>query len=617
MSEQPSAWARWWPRLWPLGLFIVLVVCALSPALANGPLWSSRYDWRYFETMTEMARRTVADYHQAPLWNPYSCGGEVGLANPQAMDGAPTFLLVLLFGTAWGFKAAMAVYLLCALHGGFLLGRRLGLDPLPAAIAGASFGLSGYLAMHLSSGHINFAGAALYPYLLYCYDRAISRWHFALPAGALAAWIALLGGTFTPPMAGELLWLWATVDALMAEPRPGDPPAARLPVVLRRLGRNYALLLLCAAVALLLSAARMLPALEFIIDHPRAPFRRTPDVSTLPQLLTDLWFWRDFGPMPRRRYWSHEYTARLPALTAVLVLFTLPALLRGPQKVRRLWVLAVVSALLSMGNFAAWAPWSLLQKLPVLRDLRVPSRHLVLATLWLALLAGLGAQALGRWLARRQRARLGHGLLFALALLTGADAALFFAHSFKDVFTVHIVLPRERVRFYHLKGHWSLMRDLMLQGHGVMGCDEEAPLQRAEALDENDVPQERLLDPSAGTITDSVWTPNRREITVELVRSDTLLLINSNWNEHWHSLTPQAPLAKPAGRLAVDLQALGPGRHTIVLRYAPRSFFIGLVISALSLPLCVLLFWRRRRSCDPEPPATADSARAESPALRV
>ena len=63
------------------------------------------------------------------------CGGEVGLATPQAMDGAPTFLLVLLLGTAWGFKAALVCYLVFALHGCFLLGRRLGLDPLPAGLA--------------------------------------------------------------------------------------------------------------------------------------------------------------------------------------------------------------------------------------------------------------------------------------------------------------------------------------------------------------------------------------------------------------------------------------------------------------------------------------------------
>src|SRR5688572_12789442 len=94
-------------RFLPPILFVVLIVAALWPALAAGPLLSSRYDWRYFESMAEVARRTVAWYGEVPLWNPYSCGGEVDLANPQSLDGAPTFLLTLLFGTAWGFKLAM------------------------------------------------------------------------------------------------------------------------------------------------------------------------------------------------------------------------------------------------------------------------------------------------------------------------------------------------------------------------------------------------------------------------------------------------------------------------------------------------------------------------------
>jgi hypothetical protein len=34
----------------------------------------------------------------------------------------------------------------------------------------------------------------------------------------------------------------------------------------------------------------------------------------------------------------------------------------------------------------------------------------------------------------------------------------------------------------------------------------------------------------------------------------------------------------------------------VVLRYAPRSFGIGLLVSAMMVPLCLLLFRRRRRA---------------------
>mgnify|MGYP006992414571 CR=1 FL=1 len=595
-----------------------LVGFALWPAWQSGALWSGRYDWRYFETMTEMARRAVVFYHQVPLWNPYSCGGEVGLANPQSMEGAPTFLFVLLLGTPWGLKVSMALYLVLALFGTAALGRRLGLLPLPAWIAATSFSLSGYLAMHLAAGHINFAGVALYPYLVLFFDRARRRTEWIIPAGAMAGWIALLGGTFTPAMAGVLLLLWAVATALgpeAADPDVGEQAGGPARGVLARLGRNLGLLALLGAVALGLSAARMLPTLQFILDHPRPLFRRTPDMTTIYNLVRDLVMFRDLGPLAGRKYWSHEYTARLPLLTLPLLGLTLCRLRRPrpgadapPRRpgertwLVRLWALLVVSALLSMGNFSPVAPWSLLQKLPILRDLRVPSRHLVLVTLFAALLAGFGSQAVFGWLRRRPAARAKAMATAALAVLCGLcalDAAIFFHYSFRGVFTIPLSAPASATRFFHVQGHWSQMRELMVQhGWGVLGCDEEAPLQRAEQLEVGDVPQARLADPQAGQVLAERFTPSRREISLELSRSDTLLLINSNWNEHFRAEPAGAQVAKVAGRLAIDLRSLGPGRHTVVVEYAPRAFYVGCVVSALCLPLCAALFAlgsRRRR----------------------
>lgn len=603
--------ARRWlaPGLITLGA-LLLCAFALGPALRSGPLWSARYDWRYFETMTEMARRTVVFFHQVPLWNPYSCGGEVGLANPQAMDGAPTFLLVLLLGTPWGLKAAMALYLLLGMHGAFALGRRLGLERAPALLAAVSFALSGYQAMHLAAGHINFAGVALYPHLLLFFDRAQKQLEWIVPAGAFAAWIALLGGTFTPAMAGVLLVLWAVATAL-GEPAAGGAGRPGVRRLGRGLGRNLGLLALLAGVALLLSAARMLPTLQFIVDHPRPLFRRTTDLTTIWNLVLDLVMFRDLGPLPGRKYWSHEYTARLPLLVMPLLAASLLGLRRGAAEPGRLWRLRlwgllVVSALLAMGNFAPVAPWTLLQKLPILRDLRVPSRHLVLVTLFGSLLAGFGAQHV---LARLRRgpgavARLAPVLGMVLVVACALDAASFFRHSFVGVFTIPLAVPAAPPRFFHVQGHWSQMRELMVQhGFGVMGCDEEAPLQRAEQLELGDVPQERLVDPQAGQIVAQRFTPVRREITVDLLRSDTLLLLNSNWNEHFRAAPRGAVITKVAGRLAVDLRGLAPGRHTIVVEYAPRSFLWGCVISGISVPLLLGLFvvgsLRRRRARQP------------------
>ena len=580
-------------RCLPSLIFLALVVLALGPALRDGALLSGRYDWRYFESMAEVARRSVAWYGQVPLWNPYSCGGEVDLANPQSLDGAPTFLFTLLAGTAWGFKLAVALYYLLALAGMYQLGRWLGLRVEAALVAAVAFGLSGYLAIHLGAGHINFASVALFPYLVYCFDRSLSRVEWILPTGALAAWVALFGGTFTPALAGELLLLWATGAAWL--PRDGHDGDSR--PVLRRLARAYGLLLVAALAALFLGAYRMLPALEFIIDHPRPTFRRTPDMTVIFWLLSDLFSWREFGPLPGRKYWSHEYTARLPSLIAPLLLLALPAALQ--PRWRRLTLvlggLGLVSVLLCLGNFSPLAPWSILQKLPVLRDLRVPSRHLILVVFFAALLAGVGAQLVIEQVARwRSWAAAALGGLLLLA--ASVDGVAYTRAQFEGVFTVLLIPPPAPVPFFHAEGHWSQMRELIFQGHGVMRCDEEAPLQRAQALETGDVAQVRLFDPAAGEIIEHRFSPNRRTITVEL-RRPTQLLLNSNWNEHFHLTKPGsgARVVSLNGRLGVELSGLQPGRHTVEVVYSPRSFAVGLGLSTLAWPLAIWLFVRRRR----------------------
>ncbi|MCS6915868.1 MAG: hypothetical protein NZ890_21910 [Myxococcota bacterium] len=553
---------------------------ALSPALAAAPLLSARYDWRYFDTMTEIARRSVLWYGQVPLWNPYACGGEVDLANPQSLTAAPTFLLVLLFGTAVGLKLSMCLYYALALDGTYRLARHLGASPTGAGLAALGFGLSGYQALHLAAGHINFAGVCLYPYLLLCYDRSLRAAEWVVPMGMVAAWIMALGGTFTPPMAGVLLLLWAGAAAIR----------------LRSL-KPLLMLLLGVVVAVGCGAVRALPVLEFLIDHPRPPFRhRVVDVSLPWQVVGDLFAWRRFAPVPGRQYHGHEYAARLPWLLTPLWAGALLWIRRHApgRRAPELLALAMLGLLLSMGQFSPLAPWSLLQHLPVFSALRVPSRFEILVVLALALLSAHGWDAVAARLDLRAGRRTAVAALLLLAV--AADGALYTAQSFRGVFTVPLRPPAGPQPFYHIEGHWMTMRQDIFAGRGTLGCDEEAPLQRAEALDVGPVPQERLLDPAAGEVISSQWSPNRRVITVDLQR-ETWLLINSNWNEHFKSHPGR--ITKVAGRLAVDLSGLGPGRHTITVRYAPRSFYLGAVLSALSLPLALAVFvwmrWLRRR----------------------
>lgn len=601
MMQRVSSFLR---SRWPLFLFLLCAILAFLPALRNFHHFTDRYDWRYFDALTEMSRRAVLWYREIPLWNPYSCGGEVGLANPQILDAAPTFLFILLFGTAGGFKLCLVFYTFLAMCGTYVLARKHGLSNASSAIVSVGYGLCGYHALHFAIGHVSFLGVTLFPLLLYAYERSLDEIAWSIPTGFVAAWIAVLGGTFTPVLAAELLFLWAVSCAV--ERRSVSPFLVLLPACL---------------VAISVSAIRMFPVFEFISDHPRPPFLRAPDRSNVLQIIADLLSFREFHPIPGRRYWSHEYAGKLPYVIALLsavsplVFFASKrkASATGEPFVQRLLLLAVFGLLLSMGNFASFAPWSLLQKLPVVRDLRVPSRHLILLTLPLCLLSGVVWDWFCAKVSWSEKTR---NLASCVLVVLGAcDGIAYTALQYQPaqfigmrlrletpVFHVPLRTPEKLPPFSYVNRTWSEMRDTFFLGHGSVAggpvkvgydCDEVAPLQRAEQIDAGPVPQEKLQDETAGQILSSVWSPSHRTITLDL-REKTTLLLNSNWNEHWKS--DRGKVIRHKGRLAVDLSEIPLGQQQIHVYYRPRSFVIGALLSSIAWPLCLALWLLFRRN---------------------
>lgn len=559
-------------RLLPL-LWVVLALAAVAATWVEPARWAHPYDWRYFESLLEVARRTVSWYGQMPLWNPYQCGGEVLLANPQSELASPTFLFSLVFGTAVGIKLSLWVYWFCAFDGGFRLAKSHGLSTVASMLAAILYGGTGWLALHVASGHSNFASAALFPYLLLFYRRALDEWEWAIPMGAIAAWIVALGGTSTPAMAAVLLATVATMDA-----------------VSRRSAKPYLVLVLGAAAALAIGAVRILPATEFAFAHPRQAWET--DANNIWQILVNGFRWQNLSPVAGKRYWFHEYCWRMSFVVIPLAIWSI----RAKVATRRYWVLAVVAGSIVAGAAIPYGPWWMLKHLPMYRDLRVPSRYSILLVLAVSLLA---AGAFDDLLARLKSAR--WRMVLTVVVLVGAagECLAFDWFCFRNVFTMKTHVALEGTPFYQEQGEWRVMMDHILAGHGAIGCDEEAPLQRALQLDIGpNQPQAKLAPNAAGVLGQLVWTPNRLEIAVDLP-SPARVLFNQNWNEHWKTSAglvvrdgPKVARDRDGGRLAVDAPA---GKYTLVLRYRPTSFVVGAATSAIGIPGLLALFVVRRR----------------------
>src|SRR5579864_4484071 len=108
----------------------------------------------------------------------------------------------------------LVTYYFCAFDGMYRLARDYKLSIAASLLASVLFGAGGWLALHLSSGHSNFASASLFPYLVLFYRRGREQIEWTIPLGATAAWIVGAGGTSTPAMATVLLATVATVDAV-------------------------------------------------------------------------------------------------------------------------------------------------------------------------------------------------------------------------------------------------------------------------------------------------------------------------------------------------------------------------------------------------------------------
>ncbi len=81
-----------------LFIFLIFILSVLWWATVFSNFQTiDRDDWDKLLTYHELQRKTIIDYHQFPLWNPYISGGEPWLAHPYSNFLSLYFLLYILF----------------------------------------------------------------------------------------------------------------------------------------------------------------------------------------------------------------------------------------------------------------------------------------------------------------------------------------------------------------------------------------------------------------------------------------------------------------------------------------------------------------------------------------
>lgn len=555
-----------------LALFALLALAAAWPLLSTAVMLNDFRDAQVLGHYESAARDAILRWHQAPLWDPYYCGGMYLLGTPQARFVSPTFLLTLLFGERRGEALTAFAMMIVGLEGTFRYVRARGATRFGALVAAPSFALSGIFAVAPALGWVAFFGFELLPWMALGVRRALAGERMGIVLTSVAAaWCVTFGGTYAAPLG--MLWCALEVAEFAVRHARRDRKALAIGVGAAATA---------AALAAGLSAVRLWPIAETLAEAPRL-VGGTPGNTwaTLARML--------FLPA-RADTDDGEFFVGLLVVPAALL-----GLARRPSK--GLATAAALSLWLAAGYGVTPSLFAALHELPLYATLRYPERFLVPLGLALAALAGRGVSLVEAY-ARSPRARARRGRPVALALSFVVLAMAIDAGPLVEQHALHaadrsLSPPPEGESagpFHQARGsRWALAYYEPLR-RGSLSCWEAYPVPESPLLRGDLQSEERVVEPGAGSVTERSWSPNAIDLDVVLARSATVA-INQNWHAGWRANV--GDVRSDHGLLTV---ALPEGTHALALRFEPRSATEGALASLVAAAALAFLGVRSRRA---------------------
>lgn len=174
-------------RRYPESAFSALLLLSLAFLyfLRHVPSWFSSQgiapnDWGFNLFYLEAFRKSIVEYGELPLWNPWSRGGYPFYANPGIKSWSPDTLLAIFFGTITGARLAIILHYFVGLTGWLYLTLAvLRWNPWISIFCGSFFLFQSFVPLHLYAGHANFSALYYLPWCLAffvsCYRARDSR----------------------------------------------------------------------------------------------------------------------------------------------------------------------------------------------------------------------------------------------------------------------------------------------------------------------------------------------------------------------------------------------------------------------------------------------------------
>lgn len=324
-------------------------------------------DWGYFAQVYEAARLSILKYHEFPWINSWSIGGIPLYANPQFGLFSIPMALVLLFGTVVGLHLSVLVYFLIGFWGMYFLLLRLGVPTkYNAILLSYIWVFSGFIVSHMAVGHLTFSAYLLSPWffltLLNIHKKRGWLWF------ALATILLILQAPHYITI--EVLTIGLVVAAVQIGRLLYNDRCSFLNLV-----KPYVFSLLIIVPFI---TVKLLFVFQYLHEYPRI----TPlDMSVSPALLVTALAFRDFQSHfnsfhAQYNWW--EYADYMGIISLGLFVYVIISQLFRKGKLNFIgWAMIItigIAFLLAMGPFSAVSPYSIIHRLPIFNEMRIPSR---------------------------------------------------------------------------------------------------------------------------------------------------------------------------------------------------------------------------------------------------
>ncbi len=570
---------------------VAITLPSISP-LSSGSKVNLKDDFFYYAGMHEAVRKAVLEYHTFPTRSFWISGGFPTLGNPEDPSLNPLTVITIIFGSIMGLKIITFLTLLIGGLSSYLLARHiLGYTRWGSLFCGLVFGLSLFLPIRIYDGNPNEIYVAFLPLCMLLIGMACRGRKITILMLVLVFYTMLSDGKLTALMAFLYIGILCLLDVIPALNIFGTENLKKINI------KPLKVFLVALTITFCIGMPRILPPLEII--------------ETLGGFGSQwLWykphFYNPSGVITLQELWKNliGYQGVLNILTIGLlpVLLALGAFFIFPRKAFPWIVIIFLFAWLTLAYNAPVDLRKLLWHLPVLKEMSKHKYYVFPIVFSLIIVAG----QFFWWLAKIRPKWLAHVLAAGLIFLSVWFLYPRFDAMQKKTYTYDI--PPEFLvsesEFYNIQGKDlsrfrvaplnSVLYTNIVRNVGtidtVMNFGEKAiPKYFVDAsgtLTPN--PQYRgeahFSDP-ANTVS-AVFRPNSIVAQVNLQKPD-MLIINQNYHKDWHA--DRGTISEKDGLIALPLN--DTGRYQITLRYFPRSFFIGISISILTLITLIFVCW--------------------------